>query len=332
MNPFIAFCLYVAARVFVQYLKSRPGDATVKSSLQFLLSAMQALKGKNPLTESFLVQLDVDLEGSGIESLSSATKASLAVKRAMGGDMSNIDALRCSHLHDPRQSQTPGAPILGEGSSPQPLQSVNGTPMDLSQLYSSTQYTASMPSRSKDGARTHSLQGLIPTSDYGEGMVNTTNDMDTSPDASDRQNSTSDHPTPSTNSNKGSSHTSFTPPNHDQEQHATANTGTPYPNHNNITPGMSPSTAANTFFQQNAASFSQFFPTAPDTPKDPAGVENPFGMPASWDYNNAQTGGTGMTPTATGGGTGMSPLNDGQWSQMLEGMGWNGWQEMGSQR
>ena len=66
MNPFIAFCLYVAARVFVQYLKSRKEDATVKSSLHFLLSAMQALQSKNPLTESFLVQLDVDLEGSGL--------------------------------------------------------------------------------------------------------------------------------------------------------------------------------------------------------------------------------------------------------------------------
>lgn len=67
MNPFLPFCLYVAARVFVQYLKSRPEDGAVKSSMHFLLSAMQALKGMNPLTESFLVQLDVDLEGSGLE-------------------------------------------------------------------------------------------------------------------------------------------------------------------------------------------------------------------------------------------------------------------------
>ncbi|KAH6685219.1 fungal-specific transcription factor domain-containing protein [Plectosphaerella plurivora] len=62
MNPFISFCLYVAARVFVQYLKSRPSDTQTTDSLQFLLTAMNALKRKNPLTESFLVQLDVDLE------------------------------------------------------------------------------------------------------------------------------------------------------------------------------------------------------------------------------------------------------------------------------
>lgn len=74
MNPFISFCLYVAARVFIQYLKSRPDDSQTADSLRFLLSAMNALKRRNPLTESFLVQLDVDLEalGSKIPQLKSA--------------------------------------------------------------------------------------------------------------------------------------------------------------------------------------------------------------------------------------------------------------------
>ncbi|OBT57440.1 hypothetical protein VE04_01871 [Pseudogymnoascus sp. 24MN13] len=66
MNPFISFCLYVAARVFVQYLKSRPEDNTTGDALRFLLAAMNAMKAKNPLTESFLVQLDVDLESLGL--------------------------------------------------------------------------------------------------------------------------------------------------------------------------------------------------------------------------------------------------------------------------
>lgn len=66
MNPFISFCLYVAARVFVQFLKSRPDDSQTADSLRFLLSAMNALKRRNPLTESFLVQLDVDLEALGL--------------------------------------------------------------------------------------------------------------------------------------------------------------------------------------------------------------------------------------------------------------------------
>lgn len=67
MNPFISFCVYVAARVFVQYLKTRPKDQQMHSSLQFLLTAMQALRRKNPLTESFLVQLDLDLESAGVQ-------------------------------------------------------------------------------------------------------------------------------------------------------------------------------------------------------------------------------------------------------------------------
>lgn len=66
MNPFISFCLYVSARVFVQYLKSRPDDSQTADSLRFLLAAMNALKKRNPLTESFLVQLDVDLEALGV--------------------------------------------------------------------------------------------------------------------------------------------------------------------------------------------------------------------------------------------------------------------------
>lgn len=69
MNPFMSFCVYVAARVFVQYLKTRPKDQQMGSSLQFLLQAMGALRRKNPLTDSFLAQLDLDLESAGIEGM-----------------------------------------------------------------------------------------------------------------------------------------------------------------------------------------------------------------------------------------------------------------------
>lgn len=67
MNPFMAFCLYVAARVFVQYIKKNPQDSQPRSALQFLLTAMEAMKLKNPLTESFLVQLHLDIKGHGID-------------------------------------------------------------------------------------------------------------------------------------------------------------------------------------------------------------------------------------------------------------------------
>ena len=67
MNPFMAFCLYVASRVFVQFLKKNPQDQEIRASLEFLLTAMSALRRKNPLTESFMVQLNLDIEGSGLD-------------------------------------------------------------------------------------------------------------------------------------------------------------------------------------------------------------------------------------------------------------------------
>ena len=63
----MTFCLYVASRVFVQYLKSRPRDGQVKASLHFLITVMNIIKRRNPSTESFLVQLDVDLQNAGLE-------------------------------------------------------------------------------------------------------------------------------------------------------------------------------------------------------------------------------------------------------------------------
>ena len=91
MNPFISFCLYVAARVFVQYLKSRPDDNQAGDSLRFLLSAMNVLKRKNPLTESFLIQLDVDLEGLGLHKQS--------YKAVFAYDKNNVSLPKSSFSH-----------------------------------------------------------------------------------------------------------------------------------------------------------------------------------------------------------------------------------------
>lgn len=70
MNPFLSFCLFVAGRVFVRYIRTQPKDQHVRASLHFIISAMQIIRRRNPLTDSFLAQLDVDLEVSGIDSYS----------------------------------------------------------------------------------------------------------------------------------------------------------------------------------------------------------------------------------------------------------------------
>jgi hypothetical protein len=105
MNPFISFCLYVSARVFVQYLKSRPDDSQTADSLRFLLSAMNALKRRNPLTESFLVQLDVDLEALGVR----IPKLRSAFPRS-----SDMVCIFHAHLHHAMRfsDQTSRAPLV----------------------------------------------------------------------------------------------------------------------------------------------------------------------------------------------------------------------------
>ena len=69
MNPFVAFCLYVSARVFIQFLKKVPDEEEIRASLEYLLSAMNVLKRRNPLSESFLVQLTLEMEGTGLDAL-----------------------------------------------------------------------------------------------------------------------------------------------------------------------------------------------------------------------------------------------------------------------
>lgn len=69
MNPFMAFCLYVAARVFIHVLKKSPNEAVIRSSLEFLLVAMQQFRKVNPLSESFLIQLGLDSQGTGVDFL-----------------------------------------------------------------------------------------------------------------------------------------------------------------------------------------------------------------------------------------------------------------------
>ncbi|KAF2771761.1 hypothetical protein EJ03DRAFT_342143 [Teratosphaeria nubilosa] len=101
------------ARVFVQYMKSRPNDSQIKASLQFLLSAMHAIKRKNPLTESFLVQLDVDLEAAGLED-----------SRTMRDHITPQSDL-------PHRRRSPGS-LTGSKSGPHKSPHSNGEGMDTS--------------------------------------------------------------------------------------------------------------------------------------------------------------------------------------------------------
>lgn len=198
MNPFISFSLYVAARVFVQYLKSRPKDEQVRSSLQFLLSAMQAIKRKNPLTESFLVQLDVDLEAAGLQYIA-VLKAQTASRTFQGAN------------------RTPGCPYehLGMGSmiDPEPGEQSSGGRRPAYGDYGLAKYNDPNFSAAAKSGNNIPPHGDLPAPSFemGEGQFDLPSRqqhtpgsgpdsiMDTSPDRS------AERHTPSSASNQNSS-------------------------------------------------------------------------------------------------------------------------------
>ncbi|KAI9371453.1 fungal-specific transcription factor domain-containing protein [Aspergillus egyptiacus] len=131
MNPFISFCVYVAARVFVQYLKFRPDDTAARSSLQFVFSVLDALKNQNPLTESFLVQLEVDIEGTPFQNirLAATTKSS---RKALSGEFpSKENAPNPSQMPSKRQL---ALGLAGDGPCSSWIQPSQPRPVDPPKL------------------------------------------------------------------------------------------------------------------------------------------------------------------------------------------------------
>ncbi|KAF1956109.1 hypothetical protein CC80DRAFT_525646 [Byssothecium circinans] len=329
MNPFISFCVYVAARVFVQYLKSRPKDQQMNSSLQFLLQAMQALRRKNPLTESFLVQLDLDLESAGIPGLRkpyipacSGPATSIPV---------NTDAVGCSPLFEIRDSQNPNAPMnqfkpleslhAPQNRTPGPpfhLSSVNDVNLDTSQ---NSQFMTSQTAGNEMNPPSNPFN-------LGDG-----NQMDMSPEGN------ADMPSPATSNSRthsqsgggSTSHSSYSPGQHTEHipyrpsprmsnQVPLARQQMPVqaqPSPSTSTANMNSNINANTtFFTANEDMFASMYGGA-GTMGGGDGLGNGFVMNNDWDM------GVGI---GVGGAPGMTPMSEGTWNQMLESinMDWNG--------
>ncbi|ORY62304.1 fungal-specific transcription factor domain-containing protein [Pseudomassariella vexata] len=296
MNPFISFCLYVASRVFVQYLKSRPDDSQTADSLRFLLAAMNALKRKNPLTESFLVQLDVDLEALGqrIPKLKSAfprsadspsstnvaARMSKNKENCEGTEPSGIMAYRneCNFIKITGDSGNPmDTPAIVEPENqnrPRQNDSANWLPGDQR-----------LPTRERSSA-SEACGGIIvqpisfdqrltPGNGYGDSASSGTNDMSLSPNPDSQSN----RPTP--NSSSAS-----------EQQRASERTSfdtSPIGSHQ---AEMDAATAA---FFPDTSTFS--FP----------GAGNGTGMTPGHDFSMSN----GWEMPGTGSGTGMTPVADG---------------------
>lgn len=317
MNPFISFCLYVAARVFVQYLKSRPHDTQVHSSLQFLLSAMHAIKRKNPLTESFLVQLDVDLESAGLEDA-----RTLRVQSPRVPGMPHRSS-GCPTAHIGLQSVVDD--VLNPNSGhPRPTYGDNGAaaftnPNQTSHFMPSGANaedfgypTVEMKDYLTDSPRlTLPNRKRTPGSTHGSGAYRSPQsldnkaEMDTSPDTGN------DHRTPSSTSQSQinpSSHTSNTGYSPQTQNHPIEGSNSLKQDEVRFTQSFNPpSTAFGAEFDMSS------FPTSmPDSQQHP-------GYTLTQNWSDGYPGmSTGMTPS--GGLNDLMNMSDADWNQVIDGL------------
>lgn len=313
MNPFLAFSLYVAARVFVQYLKFRSQDPQIRSSLLFMMTAMHALKRTNSLTESFIVQLEVDLDSANLDigqrNLPSTANLVSHMER-MG------DPVKCSPIFEIREEQGPFKnpkstnPFMPKGSwAGSRVSSVSsdsgnspgvsaGGPRSASGLGASTHLVGEapgfqLPMHQKSTPRWNCPEGQrAPT--FGDATLTPPSDMDLAPHLPRDGDATSSTGT-SGRQNPASENSSHTTPPSDTDQHS------PQTNSLNI-PGQQPPRSSTTQQQQRG------FPSSPavnnlPTPQftDPIfnstldfqGFDNTFG---SNNINFDANFSTGLTP------------------------------------
>lgn len=290
----------------------------MRTSLTFLLSAMHAIKRKNPLTESFLVQLDVDLESAGLED----TKSLRAQINKRPQQATKTSA--CANMGIPpsgsQEAGQQGIPTFGDnglGAYNHPRPIPNGT-------NSANTYNVNNIDMTQNGfmdmlpnvnqfdlpRREQRTPGSSHNSMHDSNNSNLNRDMDTSPDGSG-----GDQQTPNSQQNQSShtSNTAYSPlnmqdfPNSNNGQRPNNNTISAEQNFFNIDPN-DPSAFLSTNFDMHS------FPPNPFDTQQPG-----FVLPQQkWDGENLGFGGasTGMTPGAD-----MMAMSDAEWNQVMEGLG-----------
>ncbi|CAK1355384.1 unnamed protein product [Cercospora beticola] len=299
-NAFVPFCLYVAARVFVQYLKARSNDAQVRASLQFLLSAMHAIKRKNPLTESFLVQLDIDLEGARLQDLRQL-RAQVPLKNdapyrspscAQMGLPPNSTARPTFGDHGLAVYQTP---VMSQQSHSPEVSDMNNGGNGRFVNGSNAQHFE-LPNRQRSTPGSISGSTMYPSPNHGLVV-----EMDTSPDASGDQRT----PGSSTHSHhNGTSSTSYSP------QHQSMHNNGMHTDSAQMPASLADfdlsTLAGSTYTAQQSGGFAQNWTDNVNTGMTPGGM------------------GTGMTTDGIN--DIMNGMTDSDWTVMLESLANNGWE------
>ncbi|KAF4636952.1 hypothetical protein G7Y89_g1138 [Cudoniella acicularis] len=308
MNPFISFCF-------------QTGD-----SLRFLLSAMNALKRKNPLTESFLVQLDVDLEGLGMrnpkfKSVFAYSDDNLGLSSAkmpnLGGAPRSVNnglprgRNECMFMNiSEEENASPIGASPGDGN-PSPAESTNprnDSIKDTNWMSFESNQNVNR-GRGIDGQQDvqRTLQGLaiatVPLGHYADGVTNSSSyinsessnngaDSGLSPDTA---NSASNRPTPSSTTPSDSRSNLQSGQNNSG---GTSYETSPASSNNNRNP-VGEHRIMGSFFPSNPD-----YSTIPTTGLTPDNTftmpETPgrsFDVPAGWEMSN-QT--TGLTPVGEG--------------------------------
>ncbi|PGH01724.1 hypothetical protein GX51_05040 [Blastomyces parvus] len=297
MNPFVAFCLYVSCRVFLQYLKCRPEDGSVHSSLQFLLAAMNVLTHKIPLAQSFLMQLDADLEGTGLSSKLDTSKFSFGLRYGKNSTSANDFCLSLKKLFQANGEQPPPDSLPGSSS----YGHIPG-PSSFSSLPNRSKPSAGSVSTGGSDNHAHVAdieQFTLPTDTSFIKSVVMEMDVSEASTSSDRQYLSSDHPTPGTNP---SSSTSISPRIIDQpsppvQQHHRQQAQRSNPNiyaTDLPTSQFDPSLGNNT-----QTAYANYF-TPGNPPPDTPGFENPFAFPVGWNTPRTQPTEQSSTSTAAG--------------------------------
>lgn len=341
MNPYLPFCLYVSARVFVQYLRKVNQDSTVQQSLEFLFSVMTAIKRHNPLAESFLIQLALDIEGSRLDTLLHNPDISTARSKGVSRVFSTNEcgfSLKEQNSSKSRSGSTPGT---GTTPSAETDHSYGDTECFRAPSFNNV----SLPNRSIIDAYPHkSGDPMYPHSrpTLGLGQLRKEDVWHTKPFPFSKQASpinTSDNQPRFTRNDSSTSTTNETSPGMPNRENTGSmssqlSDGNAYPNYStSFDSGSLPTTAHMTWAYGNS------------------GMGPPQNAGATTQARNTTSQATGMTPQPTGftpGPTGMTPGHTGmtpqsmdmpspgsmQWNQMMENLGPgfqmpDGWEQTG---
>ncbi|KAI9761380.1 MAG: hypothetical protein M4579_001030 [Chaenotheca gracillima] len=324
MNPFISFCLYVAARVFAQAWKERPDDESLTSAIGFLLNAMGTLRKKHPLTESFLVQLDLDLEGMGMDHPKNNAAFSFTLKKGV----SEISLKRPMDFCVPIVRPSETAPLPRPSENEEIHEAGVGSDLDaFTTNWSPANANINLPNRLKSQSNPKTMPAPMVNDRFTATVPQSqtaylTPEMDVSPDNMDSpQNQqqyqnrfTSHHPSPS-NSNSSAQYTSQSggPP----STHASYATTPP-----EQIDEFSTRKSANAYADPNTQNT---FYSAQDFDSLTGGTSGPTGfspMPATPGTDHDVTSGFVMGPDWGLGASGLTPGADGIFSNIM-GMTWD---------